>query len=148
MSSLRPPCDEGVLLGAPAAAPGSAPWVLAGTILGSSMAFIDGTAVNVAITTDGSYGTTVTPGATLQLQGGITVSTENLTISGQGVFQSQAQTIVVAGTGTFTLSFNGQTTSAISTSSGTLANDINAVGQITGQYFDSNKVAHGYLWIP
>ena len=49
MSSLRPPCDEGVVLAAPAAPAGGAPWVLLATILGSSMAFIDGTAVNVAL---------------------------------------------------------------------------------------------------
>jgi len=74
MTTLRPPCDEGVVLaakpcpppGAPAGAPavpGQAPeglpagaaaappggWVLAATILGSSMAFVDGTAVNVAL---------------------------------------------------------------------------------------------------
>ena len=63
MTGLRPPCDEGILLSAPPCPP-SAPrgvphaaaaepeaggaWVLAATILGSSMAFIDGTAVNVA----------------------------------------------------------------------------------------------------
>jgi EmrB/QacA subfamily drug resistance transporter len=48
----RAPCDEGVIRGA-AATPGCAdrakPWVLASTILGSSMAFIDGSAVNVAL---------------------------------------------------------------------------------------------------
>ncbi|HZF12653.1 MAG TPA: MFS transporter [Thermoanaerobaculia bacterium] len=45
------PCDEGVLRAGPAAdcAPAAGPWVLAATILGSSMAFIDGTAVNVAL---------------------------------------------------------------------------------------------------
>ena len=46
------PCDEGVVRGAPAA-PGCAadrrPWVLAATILGSSMAFIDGSVVTVAL---------------------------------------------------------------------------------------------------
>src|ERR1700732_1839900 len=48
----RTPCDEGVIRAA-AATPGCAdrakPWVLAATILGSSMAFIDGSAVNVAL---------------------------------------------------------------------------------------------------
>jgi len=48
----RTPCDEGVI-GAGAAAPPCAerskPWVLAATILGSSLAFIDGTVVNVAL---------------------------------------------------------------------------------------------------
>jgi len=49
---FNPPCDEGVLLSKSAHAP-CAPdvgrWVLAATILGSSMAFIDGTVVNVAL---------------------------------------------------------------------------------------------------
>jgi EmrB/QacA subfamily drug resistance transporter len=49
---MKQPCDEGVIR---SGAPGSpcrgesAPWVLAATILGSSMAFIDGTVVNVAL---------------------------------------------------------------------------------------------------
>ena len=46
------PCDEGVILAGPAIAPCTAqarPWVLAATILGSSLAFIDGTVVNVAL---------------------------------------------------------------------------------------------------
>lgn len=50
---VRPPCDEGVLLGSPAAPAPCGPqlgrWVLVATILGSSMAFIDGTVVNVAL---------------------------------------------------------------------------------------------------
>jgi EmrB/QacA subfamily drug resistance transporter len=64
---IKPPCDEGVILGAPpcappaaataavaapaasAVAPSRAPWVLAAAILGSSLAFVDGTAVNVAL---------------------------------------------------------------------------------------------------
>ncbi|MGH9436856.1 MAG: MFS transporter [Terriglobia bacterium] len=47
----KPPCDEGAILGAPSAHPSRrcGPWVLAVTILGSSMAFIDGTVVNVAL---------------------------------------------------------------------------------------------------
>lgn len=47
----KPPCDEGVILtSTPALAAGNGgAWVLAGTILGSSMAFIDGTVVNVAL---------------------------------------------------------------------------------------------------
>src|SRR5437868_6944494 len=48
----RQPCDEGVIRSAKAAKPcskSSGPWVLAATILGSSMAFIDGTVVNVAL---------------------------------------------------------------------------------------------------
>src|SRR5213594_1101788 len=50
--SLASPCDKGVVLAAPAAAPcpkSARPWVLVATILGSSMAFIDGTVVNVAL---------------------------------------------------------------------------------------------------
>lgn len=46
------PCDDGVIRSGKAEAPcqGAAErWVLAATILGSSMAFIDGTAVNVAL---------------------------------------------------------------------------------------------------
>jgi hypothetical protein len=46
------PCDEGVIRARPAGvlrAPVSEPWILAATILGSSMAFIDGTVVNVAL---------------------------------------------------------------------------------------------------
>lgn len=52
MSNIaKPPCDEAAMR---AALPGDSPgrcgrWVLAATILGSSMAFIDGTVVNVAI---------------------------------------------------------------------------------------------------
>jgi len=49
---LREPCNEGVVLagkGAPACSRSAEPWVLAATILGSSMTFIDGTAVNVAL---------------------------------------------------------------------------------------------------
>ncbi|HVR09264.1 MAG TPA: MFS transporter [Thermoanaerobaculia bacterium] len=49
MTTLRPPCDEGVVLAARPCPPRQGAWVLAATILGSSMAFIDGTAVNVAL---------------------------------------------------------------------------------------------------
>jgi EmrB/QacA subfamily drug resistance transporter len=52
VSVLKPPCDEGVIASGAAdgrCAPGAGPWVLAATILGSSMAFIDGTVVNVAL---------------------------------------------------------------------------------------------------
>jgi MFS family permease len=46
----RAPCDEGVIRAANAWLPDRAkPWVLAATILGSSMAFIDGSAVNIAL---------------------------------------------------------------------------------------------------
>src|SRR3984893_3410564 len=49
---LIQPCDEGVIKSRPAAKPcarAAGPWILAATILGSSMAFIDGTVVNVAV---------------------------------------------------------------------------------------------------
>src|SRR5437773_37657 len=52
MNILRSPCDEGVILAKSAAAPCDkklGPWILAATILGSSMVFIDGTVVNVAL---------------------------------------------------------------------------------------------------
>src|SRR6267143_1138995 len=47
----RPPCDEAAILGRPCAATDTTngSWILAATILGSSMAFIDGTVVNVAL---------------------------------------------------------------------------------------------------
>lgn len=51
MAFAKPPCDEAAIL-AGSAGPSSTscgPWVLAATILGSSMAFIDGTVVNVAL---------------------------------------------------------------------------------------------------
>jgi EmrB/QacA subfamily drug resistance transporter len=50
--ALRLPCDEGVIRARPAEAapaPGRGAWVLAATILGSAMAFVDGTVVNVAL---------------------------------------------------------------------------------------------------
>jgi EmrB/QacA subfamily drug resistance transporter len=50
---IRTPCDEGVIRGAPPPARADAgrarPWVLAATILASSMVFIDGSVVNVAL---------------------------------------------------------------------------------------------------
>src|SRR5258705_11736403 len=49
---LQDACDENIIRSGPAAAPCSkarGPWVLAATILASSMAFIDGTVVNVAL---------------------------------------------------------------------------------------------------
>lgn len=48
----RAPCDEGVIHAArvaPGCAERAKPWVLAATILGSSMGFIDGSVVNVAL---------------------------------------------------------------------------------------------------
>ena len=52
INSLKSPCDEGVIqsgrLPAPCS-PHTGIWVLIATILGSSMAFIDGSAVNIAL---------------------------------------------------------------------------------------------------
>jgi len=50
--TTKPPCDEAIVLSAPAAVscpPQAAPWILAATILASSMVFIDGTVVNIAL---------------------------------------------------------------------------------------------------
>src|SRR5260221_14709625 len=51
MAGARPPCDEAAILAGSCQRPVKAdgPWILAATILGSSMAFIDGTVVNVAL---------------------------------------------------------------------------------------------------
>src|SRR6201987_4992774 len=49
---MKPPCDEAVIRSASADTPctaRAAHWILAATILGSSMAFIDSTVVNVAL---------------------------------------------------------------------------------------------------
>src|SRR6266850_125154 len=49
---LQDACDENIIRSGPAAAPctkARGRWILAATILGSSMAFIDGTVVNVAL---------------------------------------------------------------------------------------------------
>src|SRR6266446_684360 len=49
---VQSPCDEALIHAGAAAAPcakSAAPWILAATILGSSMVFIDGTVVNVAL---------------------------------------------------------------------------------------------------
>jgi EmrB/QacA subfamily drug resistance transporter len=50
-SIARPPCDEGAILAAPCEHPAATNgrWILAATILGSGMSFIDGTVVNVAL---------------------------------------------------------------------------------------------------
>jgi EmrB/QacA subfamily drug resistance transporter len=50
-SFARPPCDDAVILAGTCEAPATTngPWILAATILGSSMAFIDSTVVNVAL---------------------------------------------------------------------------------------------------
>ena len=49
---IREPCDDGVILSSrvtPTCPKSSGKWILAATILGSSLAFIDGTVVNVAL---------------------------------------------------------------------------------------------------
>jgi EmrB/QacA subfamily drug resistance transporter len=49
---MKPPCDEAAIRSSPADSPcppESGAWILAAAILGSSMAFIDGTVVNVAL---------------------------------------------------------------------------------------------------
>src|SRR5260221_1496344 len=48
---MRPPCDEAVMRSGSVRVPceGARLWILAATILGSSMAFIDSTVVNVAL---------------------------------------------------------------------------------------------------
>jgi EmrB/QacA subfamily drug resistance transporter len=49
---VQEPCDENIIRSAPQTAPcakSRGPWILAATILASSMAFIDGTVVNVAL---------------------------------------------------------------------------------------------------
>jgi EmrB/QacA subfamily drug resistance transporter len=51
-NTMKQPCDEAVIKSKTAEAPCSkkaGPWILAATILGSSMVFIDGTVVNVAL---------------------------------------------------------------------------------------------------
>lgn len=50
-NQLRPPCDEGIVYSGPESkgAGKSGTWVLAATIIGSSITFIDGTVVNVAL---------------------------------------------------------------------------------------------------
>ena len=50
-SIARPPCDEAAILAGSCQQPATTngAWILAATILGSSMAFIDGTVVNVAL---------------------------------------------------------------------------------------------------
>ena len=53
INSVKQPCDEGVIRSTPCQGQGQPKnrgrWILAATILGSSMSFIDGTVVNVAL---------------------------------------------------------------------------------------------------
>src|SRR5215469_15674643 len=51
-SAVKYPCDAAISAAAPCLAPASrvqGPWILAATVLGSSLAFIDSTVVNVAL---------------------------------------------------------------------------------------------------
>jgi autotransporter-associated beta strand protein len=73
-----------------------------------------GAVAAVATTRDGSKGTVVAGGATLQLQGGIDVSNEALTISGVGAPTVQAVALTGNAAGTFRLTFNGQSTPLLS----------------------------------
>src|SRR5437762_2375297 len=63
-SSMGQPCDEAVPVSSSTTtpcSPRSAPWILAAVILGSSLAFIDGTVVNLALPAlQASLGATVT----------------------------------------------------------------------------------------
>lgn len=62
----KPPCDSGVILGGSAAAPGSQSvkrWTLVAAIIGSSLAFVDGTVVNVALPAIQRQMNTTTAGA-------------------------------------------------------------------------------------
>jgi len=52
LPGMKPPCDDAAIRSAPADSPcrpQSGPWILAAAILGTSMAFIDSTVVNVAL---------------------------------------------------------------------------------------------------
>ncbi len=61
---MKPPCDDAAIKSGSATAPckeAAEPWILAATILGSSMAFVDSTVVNVALPAiQNSLGGTVT----------------------------------------------------------------------------------------
>jgi hypothetical protein len=49
---FKNPCDELIIRNTSSASPcakSAEPWILAATILGSSLAFIDGTVINVAL---------------------------------------------------------------------------------------------------
>jgi fibronectin-binding autotransporter adhesin len=78
-------------------------------------------------------GTTVSNGATLQLQGGITVSTETLNINGTGASGETGALVNVSGTNNYggLLTFAGATT--LSSDSGTL--NLTNAGTITGATF-------------
>ena len=60
---MKPPCDEAVIhshIADKPCSPGQGAWILAATIVASSMAFIDSTVVNVALPAlQSNFGTSV-----------------------------------------------------------------------------------------
>ncbi len=92
-----------------------------------------GVTATVAIATQGSQGTVVVPGATLQLQGGVTINTESLTLSGNGAPEIQ-QVLLTDLFDPFTLSFNGQTTAPLAPGAGApqVQAALNALSSIGG----------------
>src|SRR5271170_2554564 len=75
---MKPPCDQAVIESVRPAGPcakGAEPWILAAAILGSSMAFIDSTVVNIAL-------------PALQTSLGGTVSDMQWVVEGYGLFLS------------------------------------------------------------
>src|SRR5262249_17915225 len=86
--------------------------------------------VTIAKVQDGAGGTFVNDGASLSLQGNLTIAGEPLIIQGQGDAASldigavpEVQTLTVSGSGNFTLNFNGSS-DTFNAGSGTLAKDI------------------------
>jgi len=81
-----------------------------------------GTTLTITTVQDGSQGTVVTPGATLQVQGGITLASEGLTLSGNGA--SEVQQVVLSDlvpADTFSLTFNQKTTGNLAPNAGAAA---------------------------
>jgi EmrB/QacA subfamily drug resistance transporter len=100
------PCDEGVIrAGPPGATPCLArtkPWVLAATILGSSMAFIDGSVVNVALPTiQADLGTSVR-GAQWVVNGYLLTLSALLLAGGAAGDRFGRRRLFVTGVGLFT----------------------------------------------
>ena len=88
---------------------------------------------------DPSAGTVVGSGGQLQVQGGVTIATEPLTIQGNGGLQDDVQTVAIGGaqTGTFTLQFGGKTTSSLAFNSTpfqvkTALNALSTIGGVGG----------------
>jgi autotransporter-associated beta strand protein len=70
---------------------------------------LNGTGVVVTTVQDGSEGTVVSPGATLQVQNNITIGSEGLTLNGNGAAEVQ-QVFLADQSDPFTLSFKGVAT--------------------------------------